>query len=98
MSKLTKKNIKEIESIGWSVKETDYGYCLENYSNCGGDMVIEAQTKEEIINQCENYDEEEEFRVWYGANNGEPSNPKHLWDDCLDKGEKYEQLKNVLTK
>ena len=36
--------------------------------------------------------------IVYGANNGEPSNPKHLWDDCLDKGEKYEQLKDVLTK
>lgn len=98
MSKLTKKDIKDIEELGWSVEKTDDGYCLETYSNCGGDMVIEAKTKEEIITQCENYDEEEEFRVWYGTNNGEPSNPKHLWDDCLDKGEKYEQLKEVLQR
>ena len=99
MSKLTKKDIKAIEDLGWSVEiYNDGSYCLENYSSFGGDMIIEAENREEIIQSCKNYDAEDEFNVWYGAHNGEPSNPKHLWDDCLDKGEKYQQLKDVLTK
>ena len=94
--KLTKKDIKAIENLGWSVEKTDDGYCLENYSPCGGDMVIEEKTKEDIIAYCENYDAEEEFDCWYGAKNGEPSSPSELWQDCLDKGEMYRQLKDLL--
>ena len=95
--RLTKKEIERISGLGWSVKETEDGYVLENWSDGGGDMVIEAKTKQEIIDQCDSYDEEDEFRVWYGANNGEPSNPQHLWNDCLDKGEKYQTLRDALS-
>lgn len=98
MSKLTKKDIKAIENLGWSVKKTDNGYCLENYSPAGGDMIIEEETKEDIIQHCKNFDAEEEFRVWYGANNGEPSCPGDLWEDCLEQEKMYEQLKDVLTR
>lgn len=94
--KLTKKDIMAIEELGWSVHKTSNGYCLENYSPEGGDMVIEEQDKEGIINYCDNYDAEEEFEVWYGAHNGEPLNPGELWQDCLDKGEMYDKLKEVL--
>ena len=100
MSKLTKKDIKAIEDLGWSVEKDDYGcYSFENCSPCGGDMVIEnITTKEELIECCDNYDAEDEFSVWYGAKNGEPQTPGELWEDCLDKGKMYEELKNVLTK
>ena len=94
--KLTKKDIKAIEDLDWSVEKTGNGYVLENYSPCGGDMVIEAKTKEEIIDYCDTYDAEEEFKVWYGANNGEPSNPGELWQDCVDKGHMYEDLSLAL--
>lgn len=96
--KLTKKDIKAIEDLGWSVKETDYGYCLENYSPAGGDMVIEEPSKEEIIRYCDNYDAEEEFNVWYGVGRGEPTRPDELWTDCLEKGKMYDELKEALTK
>lgn len=95
--KLSKKDIKKIEGLGWSVEVTDYGYCLENFSPAGGDMVVEAKNKEDIISYCENFDEEEEFKVWYGANNGEPSNPGDLWEDCKAMREIYEELKDALT-
>lgn len=94
--KLTKKDIKAIEKLGWSVEKTSDGYVLENYSPSGGDMVIEEKTKEDIIEYCENYDAEEEFSVWYGANNGEPSCPGDLWEDCLEKGKMYQELADVL--
>ena len=96
--KLTKKDIKAIEKLGWSVQITEDGYCLENYSPCGGDMVIEEKTKEDIIEYCKNFDAEEEFNVWYGAHNGEPSCPGDLWEDCLNMEEMYTQLKETLEK
>ena len=95
--KLTKKDIKAIEDLGWSFKQTKDGYFLENYSPAGGDMVIEVETKEEIIEYCENYDAEEEFDVWYGVHRGEPTRPSELWDDCLEKGKMYDALKEALT-
>ena len=98
MSKLTKKDIKVIEDLGWSVEKTDNGYFLENYSPAGGDMVIEEKTKEDIIQHCKNFDAEEEFNIWYGANNGEPSCPGDLWQDCLAQGEMYEELRLALDK
>lgn len=96
--KLTKKDIKQIENLGQSVEETEDGYCLENYSPAGGDMVIETNTKdkEEIIDYCDRYDAEEEFDVWYGAKNGEPSSPGELWEDCLAKGKMFEKLSNAI--
>ena len=95
--KLTKKDIKNIEKLGWSVKQTKDGYCLENWSPAGGDMIIEESDKEGIIHYCEYYDPEEEFNVWWGAKRGEPSTPSELWQDCLDKGEMYDKLKEALT-
>lgn len=96
--KLTKKEIKAIEDLGWSVEKTEDGYCLENWSPAGGDMVIEEKTKEGIIEYCENYDAEEEFNCWWGAKRGEPTTPSELWEDCLEKGKMYDALKEVLTK
>lgn len=99
MSKLTKKDIKAIQELGWGVEKTsDGGYCLENWSPSGGDMVIETDSKEGIIEYCDNYDAEDEFNCWYGANNGEPSCPGDLWEDCLAKGDMYDKLKDVLTR
>lgn len=96
--KLTKTDIKAIEKLGWSVQETENGYCLENWSDAGCDMIIRGETKEYIINSCKCYDAEETFRLWYGANNGEPSNPGRLWEDCLQQGEMYDALLKVLEK
>lgn len=96
--KLTKKEIEVIEELGWSVEETESGYFLENFSPAGGDMVIEVPDKEGIINYCENYDAEDEFNVWWGVGKGEPSTPSELWQDCLDKGEMFKQLKELLIK
>jgi len=94
--KLTKANIKAIEDLGWSVEKTDFGYCLENYSPAGEELVIEVEDKESIISYCDNYDCDEHFELWYGANRGEPSSPRALMDDCDAIGEMLEQLGEVL--
>lgn len=97
--KLTKKEIQAIEKLGWSVEQDEDGYILENYSPCGGDMVIDGvKTKEEIIDYCNGFDPEEEFDCWYGAKNGEPTSPGELWEDCLAKEEMYQALKELLDK
>ena len=51
---------------------------------------------ENIINSCEGFDSEEHFRMWFGANNGEPSNPRTLLDNCEEIGEHLEELKYLL--
>jgi hypothetical protein len=100
MSKLNKKQIKAIETAGWSIEKGDDGcYCLENYSPAGGEMVIEGvNSAETIIEYCENFDPEEEFNVWYGAHNGEPQSPGDLWEDCLAMGRMYSQLQDLIER
>ena len=95
--KLTKKDIKKIEDLGWSVEvHKDGSYCLENFSPAGGDMIIEEDSKEDIITHCENFDADEEFDLWYGANRGEPSTPSELLRDCEEQAKMYEQLAEAL--
>lgn len=100
--KLTKKLIKELEESVPEVGITNHGdyYSVYVDNPCGQDFSYEI-TKgkdevEELITCCENYDEEDEFRAWYGANNGEPSNPGVLWDNCVAIGEALEKLKFFL--
>lgn len=93
---LTKEDIQKIEDLGWCVEKTEYGYSLRNYSPSDGDMSFDAQSKEDIISYCENFDPEEEFDLWYGVHRGEPTSPSELWRDCMDKQEMYEQLANIL--
>lgn len=96
--KITKKIIKAIESLHWSVRKSDDGtYTLENFSPAGGDMVIEGvRTTEDIIEYCDNFDPDEEFDLWYGANRGEPSTPRELLRDCEAQAQMYDELDNVL--
>ena len=61
-------------------------------------MIIEGiKTKEEIIDRC-SFDPEEEFKVWYGACRGEPSNPGELWEDCVAMERMYQALEDLLTR
>lgn len=94
--KLTKKEINAIQKLGWHIEITDSGYFLENYSPAGGDMVIETEDKEGIINYCNGYDPDEEFECWYHVGRGEPSTPGDLWEDCLEKGKMLNELVKIL--
>lgn len=100
--KLTKKTIKAIESTIPEIGITDEGdyYSVYVDNSCGQDFSYEiSKGKEEIENLitcCDNYDAEEEFKMWYGANRGEPSNPGVLWENCEEIGESLEHLKFFL--
>ena len=100
--KLNKKIIKAIEKkipeIGIREEEKYYSVYVDN--PCGQDFSYEIAKGEneieDLISCCDNYDAEEEFRVWYGANNGEPSNPGVLWDNCEEIGETLRNLQLFL--
>ena len=100
--KLSKKLIKAIESTIPEIGITDKGDYFSVYvdNRCGEDFTIEINKGkdevEELITSCDNYDAEEEFSVWYGANRGEPSNPGVLWNNCEEIGESLEHLKYFL--
>lgn len=101
MSKLTKKQIAKIEDIGWNVDVGEDGYyTLQSWSPADGEMNIYAKSVEEIIDQCENYDVDEEFNIYWEAKHngfrGVPSTPTALYNDCVAKGEMYEELARVL--
>ena len=100
--KLTKKLIKELEKSVPEVGITDEGdyYSVYVDNPCQQDFSFEITKGEDevenLITCCDNYDAEEEFRVWYGANNGEPSNPGVLWENCEEIGETLRNLQLFL--
>ena len=90
--KITKKIIKEIEAkTNCSVSVDDSEICIYVDNACGEDFsVCVSKGKDEVeqvISYCENFDPSEHFRLWYGANNGEPHDPRELLDNCEEIGE-----------
>lgn len=95
--KLTKEDVKKIEDLGWTVQKNQTGnIVIANYSPSGEDMTTEVSSKEELISVCEDFDPDEHFDLWYGANRGEPSSPSELIRDCDDQLEMYEALAEAL--
>ena len=100
--KLTKKIIERIE------KETNCCVEIEDKelisvfvdNSCDEDFRLEINRGknelEDIICQCDCYDSDEHFRLWFGANNGEPQSPRDLLDNCEEIGRNLEQLGDLL--
>ena len=100
--KLTKWLINLID------KKTNCGVChidKEYFSiyvdnSCGEDYQIEINRNpnevEDILQHCDNYDFEEHFDLWRGANRGEPSSAYTLLKNCEEIGENLEQLANII--
>lgn len=101
--RLNKKIIALIEEkTSCSVSEwhDKKGYSIYVDNACDEDYEIEINKSkdevEEIINACDCYDSEEHFKLWFGANNGEPSNARTLLDNCEEIGEHLEELATLL--
>ena len=99
--KLTKKMIAEIEaktSCGVSDYEDYYEIYVDN--SCGEDFSFEINKGEDeiedIISYCNDFDPAEHFSVWWGANRGEPQDPRTLIDNCEEIGEHLTQLADLL--
>ena len=95
--KLNKEIIDEIEKrTNCSVREYEDTYSIYVDNACDEDFTLEINKGEdeveEIISQCENFDPKEHFRLWFGANNGEPQDPRVLLDNCEEIGENLVEL------
>ena len=100
--KLTKRLINLIDTkTNCSVCHYDNEYfsiCVDNA--CDEDYQIEIDRNpnevEDILNHCDDYDFEEHFDLWRGANRGEPSSAYMLLKNCEEIGENLEQLADTI--
>lgn len=72
------------EYNNFDIYDTGDGFELSQYSPEGEDWHIYLSDLEDIIEYAEDFDPEEEFKAWFGANRGEPSLVE-LWEDQLWK-------------
>lgn len=101
--KLTKKIIKASEVAAPNITINDEGdyYLIQVDNSCGEDFSFEINKGEneieEIISYCEDFDIGEHFKLWYGANRGEPSDPVELMDNCKEIADNLESLRFWLS-
>lgn len=57
-----------------------------------------ADFLEELQKIAESYDANEHFKMWYGANKGEPSEPGDLWEACQQLERDYNELKGNIIR
>lgn len=97
--KLTKKIIEASEIAAPSIIIDDEGdyYSIQVDNACGEDFSFEIDKGknevEDIISYCEDFDIGEHFKLWYGANRGEPSDPLVLMDNCKEIADNLESLR-----
>lgn len=79
--------IEEImEYNNFDINDTGGRFELSQYTPAGQDWFICLNNLEDIVDYAEDFDPEEEFKIWVGANRGEPDIPT-LWKDQLWKQE-----------
>lgn len=81
---------KLLENNGFTVNKTKDGYELQQYTPAGEDWWIFIQKLKDIKEYAENFDPEEEFKIWFEAGqNGVAGVPgvAELWKDQLWKQE-----------
>lgn len=91
-----KTKVKEVaEELKWNISINENEFYFERWSPCDQDLCIELTAKdfksllEELENYYNSYVPDEEAKLWYGANKGEPSSMRDLLDDM-------EWCKNVI--
>ena len=96
MNKKVLKRLNKVENISADVRDNYITIYVDNA--WGEDFEFEidrSTTKQElldIVEYCDNYDVGDHFCMWYGANNGEPSDPQDLLDNCKEIGESLDKL------
>jgi len=99
--KLTKKLIEKIESqTNCSVRDEGDYWIIYVDNSAGEDYFEEIQKGkeevEELLHNCDNFDPEDHFSLWYGAHNGEPQCPGDLWNNCVEIAESLDELAYLL--
>lgn len=72
------------EYNNFDINDTGDGFELSQYTPEGEDWYIYLSDLEDIVEYAEDFDVGEEFKVWFGANRGEPD-AVELWEDQLWK-------------
>lgn len=101
MSKLTETMITLIETLTFcGVRDEGEYYTIYVDNSAGEDFSFDVNKGdnevEEIISYCKDFDASEHFKLWYGADRGEPSDPRDLMDNCDQIAERLIELKNLL--
>ena len=81
------------EDMTLEVNSREY---IDGLKDLGGALEFTFNLTEDLITACENFDVDEHFELWYGANNGEPSTPRLLLQDCEAQAKMYEALAEAL--
>ena len=101
MKRLTELAIEIIEAkTSCTINESENYYSIYVDNRYCQDFEFEIEKGEneveEIIDYCNNFDPEDEFKCWYGANKGEPQSPQALLDNCNEIAEHLEELADLL--
>lgn len=97
--KLTKKIIKasEVAAPNTTINDDGDHYTIYVDNACGEDFSFDIEKSnheiEDIIDYCEGFDVGEHFKLWYGANRGEPSDVETLFNNCKEIGDNLESLR-----
>ena len=99
--RLNKKIIALIESkCNVSVGDEGKYYTFYVDNACDEDYQFEINKGEndieDVINYCDGFDADEHFKMWYGANKGEPQDARTLLDNCEEIGENLKGLRDLL--
>lgn len=92
------KIINETPNCGISLTKDKKGYIVYIDNRCGEDFEIEIDKTnsddeiQKIIDYCDDYDVDEHFDLWYGADRGEPSSARTLLENCEEIGETLDHL------
>ena len=101
--KLTKKVIREVnDKTNCGIDDEGDYYSIYVDNSCGEDFTFEinkGETEvEDIISYCEDFDVGEHFKLWYGANRGEPSDARVLMDNCEEIESNLNELRELLER
>ena len=82
------------------IDENEDSFTIYVDNACGEDFQFDIEKGdnevEDIIQYCCDYDEDEHFDLWWGANNGEPRQASVLARNCHEIGENLEQMADLL--
>ena len=102
MNNDVRKVIKNVKDV--SFDENEEYIIIGVFNTMGEDFEFEIeksntkQEVEDIIRECEIYDVDEHFSLWWGADRGEPSSVRVLLENCEEIGDTLDNLQSALYK
>lgn len=95
---------KQFKELDWNLEHSKYGYCLETWSPAGENLVFEAATFGELLEDLskayDNFDVDEHVEMWMPerGKKGVPDSIERLIEDAKEIDKMYEQLQELVQK